>query len=360
MSNGRIKPLGKELYGILRGVSRSFYLTLRMLPCGVRHQISLAYLLARAADTIADTDVLPVESRLECLRKFRNKVLGKSNIDLRLDSFLKSAGKENAGARINSHKTVSVSITQDELRLLEKVDELVVILENYPSVDRQLIREVLKKISTGQELDLVRFGDASKSNIKTLQTDNDLDEYAYYVAGCVGEFWTAISKERVLGDAVNEYDLLFKNGVRFGKGLQYINILRDLPQDLQKGRCYIPIEGLKTLNLTPAELLNPDNEKRFRPLYNRYLNTAVGHLIAGRNYIMAIPWRFFRMRFVCALPLAIGVGTINKLKTEPVLDSDIVIKIDRYAVRKIIFKAVVLYPFPRLWERLFDIDSINI
>ena len=50
-----------ELIGpLLRDVSRSFYLTLRVLPNAVRPQISVAYLLARASDTIADTDAVQI------------------------------------------------------------------------------------------------------------------------------------------------------------------------------------------------------------------------------------------------------------------------------------------------------------
>ena len=58
-----------ELLGpILRDVSRAFYLTLRVLPTAVRPQIGLAYLLARIADTIADTTEVPAEKRRKKLR----------------------------------------------------------------------------------------------------------------------------------------------------------------------------------------------------------------------------------------------------------------------------------------------------
>ena len=49
------------LGGLLRDVSRSFYKTLAILPGSIRPQISLAYLLARTTDTIADTEIVPVE-----------------------------------------------------------------------------------------------------------------------------------------------------------------------------------------------------------------------------------------------------------------------------------------------------------
>jgi len=41
------KPQNDSLTGLLRDVSRSFYLTMRVLPGAIRPQIGLAYLLAR-------------------------------------------------------------------------------------------------------------------------------------------------------------------------------------------------------------------------------------------------------------------------------------------------------------------------
>jgi farnesyl-diphosphate farnesyltransferase len=56
---------------LLRGVSRSFYLSLRVLPEELRPQVSLAYLLARASDTVADTKAVARQRRLELLRAMR-------------------------------------------------------------------------------------------------------------------------------------------------------------------------------------------------------------------------------------------------------------------------------------------------
>ncbi len=64
------------LTGLLKEVSRSFYLTLRVLPVSIRPQIGLAYLLARTTDTIADTQLLPVAQRLEALQMLRERILG--------------------------------------------------------------------------------------------------------------------------------------------------------------------------------------------------------------------------------------------------------------------------------------------
>ena len=56
---------------LLRQVSRSFYLSLRVLPSAVREPIGLAYLLARAADTVADTRLVPRAERLSHLETLR-------------------------------------------------------------------------------------------------------------------------------------------------------------------------------------------------------------------------------------------------------------------------------------------------
>src|ERR1700753_1476657 len=61
---------------LLKSVSRSFYITLRVLPAVMRDPIGLAYLLARAADTIADTSLISPEKRLELLLSLRNQVNG--------------------------------------------------------------------------------------------------------------------------------------------------------------------------------------------------------------------------------------------------------------------------------------------
>ena len=73
------QTFAKPLTLLLKEVSRSFYLTLRLLPGAIRPQISLAYLLARATDTIADTEIVPIAQRLEALQFLRDRILAKSS-----------------------------------------------------------------------------------------------------------------------------------------------------------------------------------------------------------------------------------------------------------------------------------------
>ena len=47
--------LPRHIIDLIRRTSRSFHLTLRALPRAVRNEVSLLYLLARTADTLADS-----------------------------------------------------------------------------------------------------------------------------------------------------------------------------------------------------------------------------------------------------------------------------------------------------------------
>ena len=228
----------KSLNDLLHATSRSFYLTLRVLPAAVRPQIGLAYLLARTTDTIADTEILPVEQRLNALQKLRERILGQSSAPL---NFGELAEKQNLSA---------------EKSLLERVEASLAALKEFADADQKLMRNVLTTITDGQEMDLQRFGNlgstASRSasqQIIALETPAELDDYTYRVAGCVGEFWTRLCRAHLFPHAKLDEEQFIADGIRFGKGLQLVNILRDLPADLKNGRCYLPAERLEQARL---------------------------------------------------------------------------------------------------------------
>src|SRR5689334_12842529 len=85
------------LSSLLKQVSRSFYLTLRVLPNAIRPQIGLAYLLARATDTIADTEIVPVADRLQALHALRQRILGQTSAPLTLQAMTR--GRDEASSK---------------------------------------------------------------------------------------------------------------------------------------------------------------------------------------------------------------------------------------------------------------------
>lgn len=330
-------PAPDLLTGLLRDVSRSFYLTLRMLPRSVRPQIGVAYLLARATDTVADSEVLPVDERLQSLATLRDRVLGVRAEPVEFDRLAKNQA------------------LPAERELLTRVEEAIAVLAGFACFDRCCVRTVMQVITSGQELDLRRFAGASQDRIVALERAGDLDDYTFRVAGCVGEFWTRVCRSHLYPDHVLGPTYL-EDGVRFGKGLQLVNILRDLPRDLRQGRCYVPRLDLEAAGLKPADLLKPDQMERFRPVLRGYLELAARHLAAGWRYTCATPRAQRRVRWGCALPLLIGADTLEAVARGNVLDDGRRLKVSRARVRGHLMRAVLLHPFPRQWERLFPAD----
>jgi farnesyl-diphosphate farnesyltransferase len=325
----------EDLLGsLLKEVSRSFYLTLRVLPGKVRAPIGLAYLLARTTDTIADTELVAPAQRLEALQALRERILGQRDAPLDFGALARQQGSRAEGI------------------LLEKCEASLALLRGLPSADARLVRQVLDTITSGQELDLRRFAGASAQSLVALHTDEELDDYTYRVAGCVGEFWTKMCRANLFPHAPVDDAFLLANGVRFGKGLQLVNILRDVAGDLRQGRCYLPTEKLAGVGLKPEDLLHPANEPRLRPLYHAYLDHAEAHLVAGWASTNALPRRCVRVRLACAWPILIGLETLKGLRGANVLDPAQRIKVSRHRVRQLILRSVLLYPLPRAWEKL--------
>lgn len=327
-----------RLNELLRATSRSFYLTLRVLPRTIRPQIGLAYLLARTTDTVADTELIPVARRLEVLAQLRARLSG--------------AG----GPAVNFGAMAEQQASTGERELLVQAEANLAALRELSAADRRLVQKVLDTICSGQELDLQRFGPATAAHIIALQTEAELADYTYRVAGCVGEFWTELclahQSDLLAADTSENRRQLAEQGVRFGQGLQLVNILRDLATDLQQGRCYLPMNALAEFHLRPADLTDEANEARLRPLFHRYLDQATAHLRAGWDYTNALRWKHVRLRLACAWPILIGLETLQQLRTAPMLAPEHRVKISRATVRKIMFRTLLCYPFRTRWRHL--------
>ena len=183
-----------------------------------------------------------------------------------------------------------------------------------------MIQQLLNTIITGQIFDLETF----PGNLVALADAAALDRYTYLVAGCVGEFWTGMCQAHLPGLA----KLSVADGVRFGKGLQLVNILRDLPRDYAIGRCYLPVR-------------NPLDRAEVLPVYSQWLDLAVGHLDAGWQYTQSIPASQKRLRLACVWPLWIGLKTIARLRQADPLDAAQRVKVSRGEVYGIIAQSTL-------------------
>ena len=300
---------------ILRRVSRSFFVSIFLLPRKLRDPVALGYLLARASDTIADTTELPIELRVEKLRLLAAAIQGEPVGD----------------AVFDLSATVSPLQKDDSERaLIESLASCLDWLLQSDTLERDEVRAVLKKINRGQILDLERFRDPRQ--IIALETAAAIDEYTYLVAGSAGEFWTRLCFQQVRRFSSRGETEMLGLGKHYGQGLQLVNILRDAGDDLRHGRCYFPNEELAAVSLEPSQIIR--EPQRFLPVYRKWREKAEQGIKAGIEYSGAVRSR--RVRIATVLPALIGARTLVLLREAGATVLHRHIKVSRKEVRAII------------------------
>jgi len=252
-------------YPLLKRVSRSFFLSLRLLPQSVRPTLSLAYLLARASDSIADVAPAPAGLRIRLLQG--------------LPSFWPQQPLCELGEMGEMGEMGGA-----DCDLLEAMPSLLEMLRSSP--DREEIERVWQTIRSGQIFDLEKFPAADPLPLE------EAGRYAGLVAGCVGEFWTDVCFKHVPDYSRESPETMRRLGFSFGCGLQWVNILRDRHADAQAGRIYVA----------------PQN-------FSAGLAIALGHLADGARYVSAVRCR--RLRAAARLPLLLANRTLDLVAAAP-------------------------------------------
>ena len=335
------------LMRLLRGVSRSFYLSIRLLPGPLRGPIALAYLLARATDTVADTTALPQAQRQGLLSQ--------------LMTAIEATGQADSALRAALRDFACQQSDPDERALMLALPDALPLLQTLHRADQASVRWVLGHITQGQALDLSRFDIPHAAPGQTppaLASDAELDDYTWLVAGCVGEFWTELCDRHLPGFATLPTPEMRQLGRQYGMGLQGLNILRDAGTDLAQGRCYWPADRLAALGLSPAILAQAAQGSdahtlaQLRPLYQAYLQKIQTQLAAGLRYSRALKSR--RLRLASALPALIGVRTLALLAQAGPGALSQRIKMPRQEVRALLWRLLLRGASARALAREFE------
>jgi farnesyl-diphosphate farnesyltransferase len=291
---------------LVKSVSRSFYLSLRLLPPAVRVPASLGYMLARASDTLADASAHPVAARRTWLLDFERAIHHPS-----LEPW--SLPPE---ARQVDHP--------GEALLLQHLPTLLQWLAEQPETERHLIRTVLHPILAGQLEDLDR---------PRLLTPEALHHYTWQVAGCVGEFWTDLHLHLVPGFATAPPAQLRAWGRRLGCGLQLINILRDVPKDAALGRTYLP--DLASAAQPPIDIPADVRWAAAQP----WITACRAHLAAGAQYAQSV--RPARCAAAVWLPQRLAQSTLDLIERTGPAAMVHPVKISRPIVRRELWAAML-------------------
>jgi farnesyl-diphosphate farnesyltransferase len=279
---------------LLRRTSRSFYLTIRLLPRCLRTDITLAYLLARGTDTIADTSTAAVEQRLDLLRAAQRSLR-----EARIEGY-------------DPHTWIRFQRDPSEAALLERLPHLWASMQVCDVPVQKLIANLMDHVLEGQIFDLVRFYEGAGP-----LTADERERYTYLVAGSVGEFWHDVCRLKLGDYNTAASDAIRSRARHYGQALQLVNIIRDRNMDQALGRIYLASDDVP-----------------------RAARQARGWLGEGAEYCAAL--RLGRLRYATLLPALFGFRTLNLCVAQESVDLTPV-KLPRAEVRRWMRRALPVW-----------------
>lgn len=200
------------------------------LPKDKRLDMSALYAFCREIDDVVDEENVPIEQRKERLALWRNDL---------------------------------ITIYNKGQPSLEVNRELKPVISKY-NIPFELFDELLK----GVEMDL---------EIKRYKSFEDLDLYCYRVASVVG-----LLSIEIFGYKNN---LSRDFAVHLGKAFQLTNILRDVRNDAERGRIYIPLDLLQQHGLLEQDILNGVYSQSYYRVASEIAKKSAYHYKQARNLL---------------------------------------------------------------------------
>ena len=301
---------------ILGSVSRTFALTIPLLPPAIEIVVGNTYLLCRIVDTIEDAANLTPESKQALSKLFLDAVLEKTSVQSFVEPCLQALkGYGN----------------QDELDLISNTPTVLKILHTCSPQDQVAVSRCVSIMSEGMSS---FHGKQTQSGLKDLK---EFEQYCYVVAGVVGELLTTVFSHHSAQFA-NNFSGQNHLAIDFGQALQMTNILKDSPEDRARGVSWKPA------GYSQAALLQ----------------IAYLKLESSLRYILLIPKKDIGIRQFCFLAFGLSVMTLSKIaKREQFLQKDDV-KLSRKTVMAFYYFTKLAVHSDVLMKLFFQISSATL
>jgi farnesyl-diphosphate farnesyltransferase len=210
------------LGNLLQKTSRTFALTIPLLPRPTRREVSVAYLLFRIIDTFEDATHWTPDHKTAALQEF---------VEL----------MENGDAQAADAATLRWAADPPlehpgYLELLQQAPRVLAWHRALASAAHDQISQHLRRTALGM---IELMGQTTEGGVLRLNTLDELRDYCFIVAGIVGQLLTELY---LLGTPTlaSVAEELRARSVRFGEGLQLVNILKDARHDALEGRSFLP------------------------------------------------------------------------------------------------------------------------
>ena len=298
---------------MLDGVSRTFALTIPVLPPQLRNAVGNAYLLCRIADIIEDETALTLQQK---------KIFS--------ENFIATLNGKHQAVDLARHlkQQLSPATSDREHELIAEIPRVVGILQGLSTQQREAIVKCVEIMTSG----MMEF--QIKSDTIGLRDLPALNHYCYCVAGVVGEMLTELFCD-YSSEINSERRRLLSLSISFGQGLQMTNILKDLWEDWHRGACWLPRDMFEKLGLELDTVTAHREDPRFTDAVRELLGIARFHLDQAMQYVLLIPPREVGIRQHCLWALGMAVLTLRRIHAKPTFTKGENVKISRRNVRAI-------------------------
>jgi farnesyl-diphosphate farnesyltransferase len=317
---------------ILPGVSRTFALTIPVLPARLAHVVTNAYLLCRLADTIEDDVGLDDRQKSKFHNRFVNVVEGREPAEPFAADLLP----------LLSSRTLA-----DERELVRNADKVTRVTRSFSDAERKALLRCVRIMCAG----MPEF--QRHKSLRGLENLEAMDEYCYYVAGVVGEMLTELfclhcpelraHEEQLMGLAVS-----------FGQGLQMTNILKDIWDDRQADTCWLPRSMFDAGDFELERLDELHESAAFAEGLDRLVAVAHAHLRNALEYTCMIPKREVGIRKFCLWAIGLAVLTLRKIHRNPSFTAGSQVKVSRRTVKATVVTTNLTLMSNRALRLMFD------
>lgn len=280
---------------VLPAVSRTFALSIRVLPGRLGRAVNCAYLLCRIADTIEDEPQLAANAKA-----------------VLFDRLAESFDDSTVADQLPEH-TADMRGEPAHVELVHHADLVFVVYRSLSPDTRAHVKRWVSEMIAGMRKFVLLYPGGIR--IRSL---DEYREYCYYVAGTVGYMLTDLWHEHAPSIGPRQYALLREHSRAFAEALQTVNILKDVATDArQENAIYIPEDLLFAHGGSHAAILVDDHAGSTRAAMSSLVELAWTDLEHAKDYLLRIPRRAVSIRLFCALPLLFAYATLRDLTRAP-------------------------------------------
>lgn len=298
----------------LQKVSRTFALTIPLLPMPLADWVGNAYLLCRIVDTIEDDADLSIDLKQKHILNYLAALAGE------LDPVEWSQ---------TLHPLLSASTSAGERSLIADIPAVLARMASFPGSVRDILIRGVGIMSQGM---------AAQQECAVITQVTDLDRYCYSVAGVVGELLTELFAVYSPSIATAKATLA-PLAVSFGEGLQLTNILKDVWEDASRGVCWLP------LCQSGAESFAACTPSHQRHLLDEHLALAHGHLRDALAFTLRLPSDEQGLRQFCLWAIGMALLTLRRIHAASDFHHSSQVKISRNQVKGVIVWSRILGRF---------------